>query len=118
MSDTPYGYYDFGDPDEYDTPDYGGLSASETLKKYWGYDGFRPMQAEIIESVLGGHDTIGLLPTGGGKSITFQVPALMLPGITIVVTPLVSLMKDQVWRNVRSTTSSGGVCRQRASIWA
>ena len=99
MSDTPYGYYDFGDPDnldEYGTPDYGGLSATKTLKKYWGYDGFRPMQAEIIESVLGGRDTIGLLPTGGGKSITFQVPALMLPGITIVVTPLVSLMKDQV----------------------
>lgn len=67
------------------------------LKKYWGYDQFRPLQQDIITSVLDGKDTLGLMPTGGGKSITFQVPSLAFPdGLTIVVTPLISLMKDQV----------------------
>lgn len=67
----------------------------EILKKYWGYDDFRPLQSEIIISVLSGRDTLGLLPTGGGKSITFQVPGLALGGLTLVITPLISLMKDQ-----------------------
>ena len=62
------------------------MDALATLRRHWGYDSFRPLQKEIVESVLAGHDTLGLMPTGGGKSITFQVPGLMLPGITIVIT--------------------------------
>lgn len=65
------------------------------LKKYWGYDGFRNSQEAVINSVLSGKDTLALLPTGGGKSITFQVPAMMKEGICIVVSPLIALMTDQ-----------------------
>lgn len=70
------------------------------LRNYWGYADFRGIQLQIIESISNGHDTLGLMPTGGGKSITFQVPALATEGLCIVVTPLIALMKDQV-QNLR-----------------
>ena len=68
----------------------------EILRQYWGYDDFRGIQRDIIESIGNGRDTLGLMPTGGGKSITFQVPALHLGGVCVVITPLIALMKDQV----------------------
>ena len=89
------------------------MSALDILKKYWGYSGFRDLQEDIINSVLEGRDTLGLMPTGGGKSITFQVPALMLDGLTLVVTPIISLMKDQVdnliARHIKATYLHAGL---------
>ena len=70
--------------------------ARETLRRAFGYPDFRPGQEKAVRSVLEGRDTLVILPTGGGKSICYQVPALMLPGLTVVVSPLISLMKDQV----------------------
>ncbi|MBQ3877193.1 MAG: RecQ family ATP-dependent DNA helicase [Prevotella sp.] len=85
------------------------------LRRYWGYDNFRGVQREIIESIGAGHDTLGLMPTGGGKSITFQVPALATEGVCIVITPLIALMKDQVQhlrrRGIRAAAIYSGLSR-------
>ena len=71
-------------------------SIHSIVKEYWGYDTFRPLQAEIITAVLEGKDVLALLPTGGGKSICFQVPTLAKDGICLVISPLIALIKDQV----------------------
>ena len=70
--------------------------ALEILKKHWGYEQFRPAQEPIVTSILEGKDTLAMLPTGGGKSICFQVPAMVKKGVCLVISPLISLMEDQV----------------------
>ncbi len=91
-----------------------------TLKKFWGYDNFRPGQKEIVEYISSGKDSIVLMPTGGGKSLCFQIPALIFNGLTIVVSPLISLMNDQVAnlkaRNIQAATINGSISNHQSEI--
>ena len=95
-------------------------TAREVLKEYWGYDSFRPKQEEIVAAVLQDRDVLAILPTGGGKSICFQVPAMMKEGIAIVVTPLIALMKDQVQnlndRGIKALCVNAGMGRREVDL--
>ena len=96
------------------------MSPQEVLKEYWGYDAFRPMQEDIIRATLEHRDVLAIMPTGGGKSICFQVPGLMTEGLTLVVTPLIALMKDQVQtlcdRGIKALSVHAGMTRQEVDL--
>ena len=96
------------------------MEAVEVLEKYWGYESFRPMQGDIISAALEGRDVLAILPTGGGKSVCFQVPAMMREGIALVVTPLIALMKDQVQnleaRGIKAVAIHAGMNRHEVDL--
>ena len=96
------------------------MSALEILKEYWGYDSFRSRQEDIISSALDGKDVLAILPTGGGKSVCFQVPAMMREGVAIVVTPLIALMKDQVQnlndKGIKALCVNAGMSRREVDL--
>lgn len=97
-----------------------GNTPLEVLQEYWGYDSFRPMQEDIVRAALDGMDVLAILPTGGGKSVCFQVPALMREGIALVVTPLIALMKDQVQnlaaRGIKALCVNAGMSRREVEL--
>ena len=96
------------------------MDALEILKRHWGHESFRPMQEEIISAAADGRDVLAILPTGGGKSVCFQVPALMKEGIALVITPLIALMKDQVQnledRGIRALAIHAGMERREVEL--
>ncbi len=98
----------------------GNMTALEVLQEYWGYDSFRPKQQEIVDAALDGRDVLAILPTGGGKSVCFQVPAMMREGMALVVTPLIALMKDQVQnlndRGIKALCVHAGMSRREVDL--
>lgn len=92
----------------------------EILKKFWGFDSFRPLQEDIVDNTINGHDTLAILPTGGGKSICFQVPGIALDGVVIVISPLIALMEDQVQnlqkKNIKANLLSGAMSYREIDI--